>query len=90
MNAQGAADTFWKIATSDDPAIASFDSPIYLAAEKTLIQAIRSEHEVSLKIARVVRQILAEYGPDDSLDGTYGHRGITSYVIAALKGYRSN
>jgi hypothetical protein len=85
-NAQAATETFWKIATSDDVNIASSDSPVYRAAEKALISAIREEHGVSLKVARAARQLLSEYGPDDSLTGTYGHRGMTSYVIAALKG----
>jgi hypothetical protein len=85
MNAQTAAETFWKIATSEDVNICSSDSPVYLTAERELLRAVRDEHNVSLKIAKRVRQLLAEHGPDDSLDGTYGHRGITSYVIAALK-----
>ena len=86
--AQAAAETFWSIATSDDPNISCGDGPVYLAAEKALIKAIREEHGVSQKIARAARELLSMYGPYESLDGTYGHVGMTSYVIAALKGIR--
>ena len=80
MNAQDAAEVFWTIATHNDSRVSRYDSPVYVAAEKALIRAIREEYPVTLTFARKVHQLIIEYGPDDMLTGTEPRRGVASYV----------
>ncbi len=81
--AQDAAEVFWFIATQDDARISAYDSPVYVAAEKAFLSAVRREFSVSPAVARRVRRYLGEYGPHDSLSGN--GFGIASYVQYALR-----
>lgn len=80
--AQQAAELLWSCAISDDSAIAYYRSPVYQAAEAAFTWAVREAYSLTDIQAMAVRDLLAEYGPDDSLTGTTG-RGVASYVQAA-------
>jgi hypothetical protein len=77
--AQKAAELLWSCATSNDLEIASYASPIYQSAEKCFIDLVALAYRLTDEQARTVRDIFAEYGPDDSLTDTTG-RGVESYV----------
>lgn len=81
---QSIASALWNVATSEDRRLSSGDSRTYRHLEIALIDAIRVVYHVNRKRANQVRDLLAEYGPDDSLYGTEG-RGIASYVQFALQ-----
>ena len=85
MNAQEAAEAYWTIANSTNLSLANPQSPIYVAAKKLVIDAIVKEHGVSRNVATRVYNHLSLYGPNGTFEGTYGHYGITSYVIYVLK-----
>jgi hypothetical protein len=76
---QLAGEALWQVATSDDSSIARFDSNVYRATEKAFIAAVRVVYGLGAQRARRVRDLLAEYGPHDSLTGT-DTRGVQSYV----------
>jgi hypothetical protein len=80
---QRAAEALWQAATSDVRDIAWCRSPVYVALDRAFKISLRSVY--GLKPARVnqVSDLLAEYGPDDSLTDTRG-RGVASYVEYAL------
>jgi hypothetical protein len=79
--AQKAAELLWACATSYDHAIAWSRSPVYQAAETCFLWTVREAYQLSAEQAEAVRSLLAEYGPDDSLQRTTG-RGVASYIQA--------
>jgi hypothetical protein len=85
---QLAAHTLWACATSDDRNLASYDSKAYRSAERAFVAIVRTEYGLSALMAGRVRNLLAEYGPRDSLIGTTGH-GVASYVqyVKANRGH---
>lgn len=76
---QTIAVALWEAATSDNREISTYNTIIYRSLERALIESIKTVYHVGPTRARKVRDLLAEYGPDDSLQGTNG-RGIVSYV----------
>jgi hypothetical protein len=89
--AQRAAEYMWTVATSDDHNVAAWNCDVYATAERALLAAIRLAYGLGATRAKYVRNLLAEYGPDDSLTGTTG-RGIESYVqyVLAHRGEQFN
>lgn len=77
--AQRMAETMWAIATSTNHAIAVYSTPVYLHMEQAFLSAVQVAYSCSRLTARRVRDLLAEYGPDESLQGTSGS-GVWSYV----------
>lgn len=86
--AQRMAEQLWRIATSDSYDISWCRSPVCRHADLAFRAAVRMAYGVSDLVARRVRDLLAEHGPDSSLQGTTG-RGVESYVqYARRRGYR--
>lgn len=81
--AQTMAEALWAVATSENNAIARYDSPTYRHAEQAFIASVQTVYGITRDRARRVRDLLCEYGPDDSLTGTIG-RGVSSYVQFTL------
>lgn len=79
LYAQQMAEMMWKTATSENHAIARYDQPAYRHMDLAFRAAVKAAYGTSDLIAGRVRDLMAEYGPDDSLTGTAG-RGIASYV----------
>lgn len=77
--AQRMAEAMWAVATSEDHSIAYCRSATYLAVERALLATLREVYHLTPLTARKVRDLLAEYGPLDSLSGTTGW-DIASYV----------
>jgi hypothetical protein len=82
--AQLSARLMWACATSENHGLASSRSPAYVAAETAFVAVVREVYGVSESLAGTVRDLLAEYGPDDALSGTSG-RGVASYVQFAVQ-----
>lgn len=76
---QAIADALWQAATSENHEIAGYRSATYQGLQRAFVAAIREVYHLGPVRANKVRDLLAEYGPDDSLQGTTG-RGIASYV----------
>lgn len=62
---QQIAETFWQAATSDNTAIASYDSATYRGLERAFIASVRVAYGLSQAKARLVRNVFAEWGPQD-------------------------
>lgn len=77
--AQKAAEYLWACAISENQMISRYDSPTYRAAERNFLTAVREVYGLGQRRAERVRNLLAEYGPNDSLQGTTGI-GVYSYV----------
>lgn len=77
---QQMAETMHAIATSENHAIAWSRSPVYRHADIAFRAAVQAAYHVSPLVAQRVRDLLAEYGPHDSLRGTHGKQGVASYV----------
>lgn len=86
--AQRMAEMMWKVATAEDHAIAWSRCPLYKHQEQAFMATVQVAYGCSRLIARRVRDLLSEYGPDDSLQGTTG-RGVYSYVQFARANSRS-
>lgn len=80
---QLAAEALWQAATSENINLAWSRSPAYVALERAFIVSVRTVYGLGERRAGRVRELLAEYGPDDSLSGT-SERGIASYVSYVL------
>ena len=76
---QAIAEALWLAACSENHDIAGYKSPVYAGLQKSLVAAIRTAYKLGPARARKVRDLFAEYGPDDSLTSTAA-RGIESYV----------
>lgn len=76
---QAAAEALWNAATSERYDIAWCRSPLYKQLERAFVTSVRLVYGLGAIRAGQVRELLAEYGPDDSLTGTNG-RGVASYV----------
>lgn len=86
--AQLAATFYWGVATSEDNAIARWDSETYKLAQRAFMSTVREVYGISRTQARKVLSLLSEYGPTDSLSGSPGW-GIDNYVHFALTNTRS-
>lgn len=75
---QLSAEALWQAATSENP-IAWARNPAYRALERAFVASVREVYGMGAARASKVRDLLAEYGPHDSLSGTSA-RGIASYV----------
>lgn len=76
---QLAGELLWRLATSERYELAWSRSEPYRAAERAFLACVRAEYDLGRVRAGEVRNLLAEYGPHDSLVGT-SSRGIASYV----------
>lgn len=70
---------YWAAATSENHGIAWSRSPVYKHLALALTASVEVAYAVSRRVAERTRCLLAEYGPDDSLQDTAG-RGVASYV----------
>ncbi len=77
--AQQAAEYLWACATSEDHGVAWCRSPVYQAAEAAFTSAAKLAYGLTAAEADALRDLLAEYGPHDSMQDTTG-RGVFSYV----------
>lgn len=77
--AQKVAEAMWSAATSEDRSIASSNAATYKALERALLTTLREVYHLTPLTAQKVRDLLAEYGPHDSLNDN-GLRGVQSYV----------
>lgn len=83
---QQIAEALWNIATSENKEFATYNTTVYRSLETALKAALKVHYKLNRKRANQVRDLLAEYGPYDSLSGTKsGSRGIESYVEYALQ-----
>jgi len=82
---QQIAEAYWAAATSENRDMAFYQSPTYNGLKNALIGSIATAYHMPRRRARAVRNLVAEYGPHDSLQGTSaGSRGVRSYVEFAL------
>jgi hypothetical protein len=87
--AQQAAELLWACATSEDHAVAWCRSPVYQAAEQAFLSAAKQAYGLTGPEADALRDLLSEYGPHDSLQGTTGH-GVFSYAQEAGRQVREH
>lgn len=80
--AQRMAEQVYAIATCENHDIAWSRSPVYRHMDLAFRAAVQVAYSVTPLTAGRVRDLLSQYGPDDSLQGTTGH-GVFSYVQAA-------
>lgn len=80
--AQQAAELLWSCATCEDHAVASYRSPVYLAAEQAFEAAAKQAYGLTGPEWGALRDLLSELGPQDSARDTDGW-GIYSYVQLA-------
>jgi hypothetical protein len=80
--AQQAADLAWACGTCEDRAVAFYQSDVYRAAHAAFRAAVILAYGLADAETDATENLLSEYGPDDSLQGTSG-RGVFSYVQAA-------
>lgn len=76
---QKIAESLWEAGTSDNNDIAGYRTTIYRNLERAFTECVRVVYGLGATRAGQVRELLSEYGPHDSLQGTNG-RGIASYV----------
>lgn len=80
---QKIAEALWAVATSDVHGIADGRGTVYRTLELALNDALFWVYKLTDPEAEHARDLLSEYGPDDSLTGT-DKRGIQSYAVFAL------
>ena len=76
---QLAAEALWQAATSNNVAVARYDSATYRALERAFTASVREVYGLSALKARRVLNLLEELGPNDGANGTSGW-GVQSYV----------
>jgi hypothetical protein len=81
--AQKAGELLWAVATSERGEISNCDSAVYRAAERAFITSVRVVYGLGAQRTRRVRDLLAEYGPYDSLAPGTGY-GVYSYVAYVM------
>jgi len=79
---QKIAEVYWSVATSNNNALASYQSRTYKAANNALVAAIAEVYQLPNKKARQVRNLVSEYGPHESLVETGHTTGVRSFVEA--------
>ena len=79
------AEALWHAATSENHTVARYDSATYRALERAFVTSVREVYGLSALKATRVRDLLAEFGPNDGAVGTTGY-GVQSYVQYARDG----